>query len=36
MKGLVATISPGLVRAAADQTVRNGWKKLHERLDSQE
>jgi carbon monoxide dehydrogenase subunit G len=35
MKGLVATISPGLVRAAADQVVRNGWKKLHERLAEQ-
>jgi len=32
MKGLVATVSPGLVRAAADQVVRNGWVKLHERL----
>ncbi len=32
MKGLVATISPGLVRAAADQVLRHGWQQLHERL----
>jgi carbon monoxide dehydrogenase subunit G len=32
LKGLVATVSPGLVRAAADQIVHNGWKRLHERL----
>ena len=33
MKGLVATISPGLVRAAAEQVVQSGWKQLHEQLD---
>ncbi len=32
MKGLVATVSPGLVTAAADQVVRHGWKQLHDRL----
>lgn len=32
LKGLVATISPGLVRSAADQVVHEGWKRLHERL----
>lgn len=32
LKGLVATISPGLVRAAADQVIRHGWKQLHERI----
>lgn len=34
MKGLVATISPGLIRAAADQVVRDGWKQLRERVES--
>jgi len=33
MKGLVATVSPGLVRAAADQVVRDGWKQLRERVE---
>lgn len=32
MKGLVATVSPGLVKAAADQVIRHGWKQMHERL----
>lgn len=32
LKGLVATVSPGLVRAAADQVVRNGWSQLHAKL----
>lgn len=32
MKGLVATVSPGLVKAAADQVLRHGWKQMHERL----
>ena len=32
LKGLVATVSPGLVRAAADQVVRNGWTQLHAKL----
>jgi carbon monoxide dehydrogenase subunit G len=32
LKGLVATVSPGLVRAAADQVVRHGWAQLHEKL----
>ncbi len=33
MKGLVATVSPGLVRAAADQVVRDGWKQLRARVE---
>jgi carbon monoxide dehydrogenase subunit G len=32
LKGLVATVSPGLVRAAADQVVRHGWKELHAKI----
>jgi len=32
LKGLVATVSPGLVRAAADQILRNGWDQLRMRL----
>lgn len=32
LKGLVATISPGLVRSAADQVLQHGWKKLREKL----
>lgn len=32
MKGLVATVSPGLVKAAAEQVIRHGWKQMHERL----
>ncbi|MCE9606107.1 MAG: SRPBCC family protein [Planctomycetia bacterium] len=32
MKGLVATVSPGLVKAAADQVIRHGWRQMHEKL----
>jgi carbon monoxide dehydrogenase subunit G len=32
LKGLVATVSPGLVRAAADQVVRHGWRQLHDKF----
>jgi carbon monoxide dehydrogenase subunit G len=32
MKGLVATVSPGLVKAAAEQVIRHGWKQMHVRL----
>lgn len=32
LKGLVATISPGLVRAAADQVIRHGWQQMHAKL----
>lgn len=32
VRGLIATVSPGLVRAAADQVIHQAWKKLHERL----
>jgi carbon monoxide dehydrogenase subunit G len=33
MKGLVASVSPGLVTAAADQVLRHGWQQVHARLD---
>jgi carbon monoxide dehydrogenase subunit G len=32
MTGLVATVSPGLVKAAADQTIRHGWQQVRKRL----
>jgi carbon monoxide dehydrogenase subunit G len=32
MKGLIATVSSGLIRAAADQVIRDAWRKMHERL----
>jgi carbon monoxide dehydrogenase subunit G len=32
LKGLVATLSPALVRAAADQVLRHGWQQMHARL----
>lgn len=32
MTGLVATVSPGLVRAAAEQTIQNSWKSVRQRL----
>lgn len=31
MKGLVASLSPALVRAAADQVIRHAWQKVRER-----
>lgn len=30
--GLVATVSPDLVRAAAEQVIRAGWQRVRERL----
>ncbi len=30
--GLVSTVSPDLVRAAADQVIRGGWQRIRERL----
>jgi carbon monoxide dehydrogenase subunit G len=32
MKGLLASVSPGLVSAAADQVIRSGWQELRGRL----
>jgi carbon monoxide dehydrogenase subunit G len=32
MSGLVASISPSLVRAAADQTIRHAWRQVREKL----
>ena len=34
MKGLVATVSPSLVRGAAEQIIRTSWSKIHEQLAS--
>jgi carbon monoxide dehydrogenase subunit G len=35
LKGLVATVSSGLIAAAADQVMRQGWRRIRERLESQ-
>lgn len=32
MKGLVASVSPGLVKAAADRVVRHAWQQVRRRL----
>lgn len=32
MSGLIATVSPGLVRAAAEATIRHGWQRVREWL----
>jgi carbon monoxide dehydrogenase subunit G len=32
LKGLVATVSPGLVKAAADQVLQSGWAAVHAKL----
>ena len=32
LKGLIATVSPALVRAAADQVVRQAWQMVHQRV----
>ena len=32
MTGLVATISPSLVKAAADQVIRKGWSEIRKQL----
>ncbi len=32
LKGLIASVSPGLIRAAADQVIRSTWGKVRERL----
>lgn len=31
-KGLIAAVSPGLIRGAAEKTVRDGWEKLRAML----
>lgn len=28
LKGLIATVSPGLIRAAAEQVIRQGWERV--------
>jgi carbon monoxide dehydrogenase subunit G len=33
LKGLVATISRGLISAAAERTIRNAWARVHAELD---
>ena len=32
LKGLVATVSGGLIKAAAEQLIRHGWGEMHKRL----
>lgn len=32
LKGLVATVSGGLIKAAAEQVIRHGWSQMHQRL----
>lgn len=32
MTGLLSSVSPGLVRAAADQTIRHAWQQARQRL----
>jgi carbon monoxide dehydrogenase subunit G len=32
LKGLVATLSGGLIKAAAEQVIRHGWGQMHKRL----
>ncbi len=32
MTGLLSSVSPGLVKAAADQTIRNAWRRVRDRL----
>ena len=34
MKGLIATVSPGLIQAAANQVTKLAWEKIRQRLDS--
>ncbi|HEX3654166.1 MAG TPA: SRPBCC domain-containing protein [Pirellulales bacterium] len=34
-KGLVASLSPALVRAAADQVIRHAWEKVGERMNAE-
>ncbi len=36
LKGLVATISPALIRAASDQVIRNAWQGLRRELGEPE
>lgn len=31
MKGLIATVSPGLVQSAAEQVIKNAWAQIHRR-----
>lgn len=32
LKGLIATVSPGLIKAAAEQIIENSWRQLRARL----
>jgi hypothetical protein len=34
-KGLVASLSPALVRAAADQVIRHAWERVGEKMQSE-
>ncbi|MEX0978950.1 MAG: SRPBCC domain-containing protein [Pirellulales bacterium] len=33
LKGLISAVSPGLIRAAADQVIRHAWSQLRKQLD---
>jgi carbon monoxide dehydrogenase subunit G len=35
MKGLITAVSPALIRAAADQVVRDGWKALRQGVEGE-
>lgn len=34
LKGLVSTLSGGLIKAAAEQVIRHGWSQLHKQLEN--
>ena len=33
LKGLISAVSPGLIRAAADQVIRHAWSQVRKKLD---
>jgi carbon monoxide dehydrogenase subunit G len=33
-KGLIAAVSPGLIRGAAEKTVKDGWEQLRRRVEA--
>lgn len=33
LKGLISAVSPGLIRAAADQVIRHAWTQVRKQLD---
>ncbi len=32
LKGLISAVSPGLIKAAADQVIRHAWNEVHKQL----